>query len=99
VPKMEPPLIAYLPTADGQMMTSLSTRERYVTFLSAMTLCSSQIFSLACGVPQPTKLPAQRLVVLWRYLPAFSARWFKFIDNNLDLRLWRLICRVKLRYG
>lgn len=81
---MEPPLIAHLPTAGGQMMTSLSTCERYVTFLSATILCSNQIFSSAGGVPQPTKLPAQRLVVVWRYLPPLSARWFKFIDNNFD---------------
>jgi hypothetical protein len=47
VPKMEPPLIAHLPTAGGQMMTSLSTRERYVTFLSATILCSNKAPSTA----------------------------------------------------
>jgi hypothetical protein len=81
---MEPPLIADLPTAGGQMMTSLSTRERYVTFLSARILCSDQIFSSPCGTPQPTKLPSTASSRTVSLLTTLSARWFKIIDNNFD---------------
>lgn len=39
VPKMEPALIGHLLAAGRQKMTSLSRRERYVTFLSAAKTC------------------------------------------------------------